>query len=239
MALQRLLLATEGTPQDAGAERIALALARRLGVPLTVVLPLTANEALLEAAPDVALEAEVSAGATLRRLAASAQRAGVRFDTVVRRGSSVAQEIVAAAAAHDADLVVTRRVGRRGVLARLLVGEMVSQVAAQALRPVLLTPASAATLWHAHVVLPQATATTASETLAVAIGAATGAPVAKRVGALAPVIAGVTADDLLVLALRKTDLAAGRLGSDFEAAIGAAACPTLLVPAGTDVAGRA
>lgn len=237
--MRRLMLATEGTPQDAGAERIALALARVLGAHLTVVLPLTTNEELLGVAPDVAIEAEASAGSTLRRLAAAAAREGVRAETVVRRGGSVAQEIVAAAAAHETELVVTRRIGRRGMLARLLVGEMVSQVAAQVARPVLMAPESAAMLWRHRVVLPQAMASAPVEAVAAVLAAAAGVAVAKPSGDPLQVVAHATPADLCVIALRRADVASGRIDVRVESAIGAAPCPAVLVPTGADVAGRA
>lgn len=235
----RLLLATEGTPQDAGAERTALALAAALDAPLTVVLPFATNEELLGVAPDVALKMEAAAGTALRRLSTTAAGAGVRAETVVWRGSSVAENIVAAAAAHEADLLVTRRVGRRGLLARLLVGEMVSQVAARVGRLMLMVPEKATGLWTGHVVVPQATATEAALASAGALADAAGVAIVKPEGDLSQAIAPLTAADLVVIALRRPDIASGRLSAALETAIGAAPCASLLVPTGADVAGRA
>ena len=50
----------------------------------------------------------------------------------MRRGEEPYQEIVEEAQAQDSDLIIIRRRGKRGFLANLLVGEMVSKVVAHA-----------------------------------------------------------------------------------------------------------
>ncbi len=236
--LRRLMLATEGTPHDAGAERVAVALARALEAALTVLLPFVTNDELLGSEPALALKAEAAAGAALRQLVAGAVRAGVMAEGVVRRGSSIAQEILAAAAADHADLLLTRRVGRRGLLARLLVGEMVSEVAAQSRCPVLMVPETTSALWSGRVLLPESTGD-GPESLARTLAGATRVPLERAAGDMTAVVARAHAGDLLVIALGRAEVAAGRLAKALEAVIGAAPCPTLLVPAGNDADQRA
>lgn len=238
-SLRRLLLATEGTPHDAGAEQVALALARATGAALTIVLPFATNEELLGTQPDLALQAEAAAGAALRRVAATAAGAGVLVEAVIRRGNSLVDEIVAATAAHGVDLLVTRRVGKRGLLARLLIGEMVSQVAARVACPMLMAPATATGLWDQRVLLPQSMRGGAGEDVAAALAAAAGVTLELPAGELAQVIAGATRADLVAIALQRVDVAGGRLSNALEGAIGAAPCPTVLVPAAPGGPGRA
>ena len=57
----RLLLATEHTEFDAGAETLALAMARRCGLPLVAVLPVVSNPEFEVAAPQRAIQADAEA----------------------------------------------------------------------------------------------------------------------------------------------------------------------------------
>lgn len=149
--MNRLLLATERTEHDAGAERVASALAFALRAPLAAVYPLASNPELLAAEPELALQQEARAAAALDALRAQAQVAGVQLQARVRPGEPLWQQIVAEADEQRAELLITRRVGKRGLLARLLVGEMVSQVAAQVRCPMLMVPADARALWRGRV----------------------------------------------------------------------------------------
>ncbi|MCE7876700.1 MAG: hypothetical protein DYH14_05075, partial [Betaproteobacteria bacterium PRO3] len=125
LACARPLLATEHTEFDAGAERIALDLARARGVSLAVVVPIVSNSELEAIAP----------GLVARR---------------VRRGEEPWREIVAEAKARDADLIVIRRRGKVSFLANLLVGGMVGKVGTSAPCDVLMVP-RAASLWRTRV----------------------------------------------------------------------------------------
>ncbi|EHR72117.1 universal stress protein UspA-like protein [Burkholderiales bacterium JOSHI_001] len=156
----RLLLATEHSEYDDGAERVALAMAARCGLPLAVVLPLTSNPEFESVAPQLAAQAEAQAAVHLQALQAAARVAGVTLQSRVRRGPEPDQEIVAEARDGGSDLIVTRRRGKRGFFARLLVGEMVSRVVAHAPCSVLLVPRAGA-MWSRAVLLaldPQAEA---------------------------------------------------------------------------------
>ncbi len=149
---QRLLLATARTEFDAGAERLALALAQRCQQALGVVMPLASNAEYEAVAPQLAAQADRDAAARLLPLREQARAAGVALDLRVRRGADAWLEIVDDAQERGADLIVIRRRGRRGFLARMLVGEMVTQVIAQAPCSVLVVPRDAG-LWTRRVLL--------------------------------------------------------------------------------------
>lgn len=149
---QRLLLATERTEFDAGAERLALALARHCATPLGVVMPLLSNPEFEAEAPALAERAERQAAARLVALRQQAETAGIAIDLRVRRGAALWREIVDEAQERGSDLLVLRRRGRRGFLARMLVGEMVGQVLAHAPCCALVVPRDAQ-LWTRRVLV--------------------------------------------------------------------------------------
>jgi nucleotide-binding universal stress UspA family protein len=128
----RLLLATEHTEFDAGAESVAISMAKRCQLPLATVLPLVSNPEYEAMAPEIALRAEQEAAAKIAEIRAKAQAQGVSIDLRVRRGEEPYREIVEEARARGSELIILRRRGKRGFLANLLVGEMVSKVLAHA-----------------------------------------------------------------------------------------------------------
>ncbi len=155
---QNLLLATEHTDFDSGAESLALALAQRSGRPLAVVLPILSNAEFEMLAPQLALKADAETAARIQALQAAARPLDVTLSPRVRRGANLAAEINAEARSAGTDLLVIRRRGKRGFLSRLLVGEMVSQVVAHTSCSVLIAP-RAAMLWRTRVMVgvdPQA-----------------------------------------------------------------------------------
>lgn len=149
---QRLLLASEHTEQDAGAEAVAFALARHCGLGLAGVMPLTTNAEYEMVAPSIAAQADARAKQSLAALRAAAADSGVTLDLQVRRGPEPYQEIVAEAVARGADLIVIRRRGRKGLLANLLVGEMVGKVVAHAPCNVLVVPRDAR-MWQRRILI--------------------------------------------------------------------------------------
>lgn len=149
---QRLLLATEHSEHDAGSERLAMALARRCQLPLAAVLPILSNPEYEAVAPQLAARAEVLAADRLAGLMALAASEGVVCAPEVRRGESLFREIVDEGRRLQSDLIIIRRRGKPGLLANLLVGEMVSQVLANAPCSVLVTPRSAQ-MWQRHVMV--------------------------------------------------------------------------------------
>jgi nucleotide-binding universal stress UspA family protein len=143
VAPHRILLVTQWTDFDAGAERVALALAQKLGTALNVVVPLLSNPEFEVVAPELAAEAEAKAGRAVTEFSRRAQSAAIPLEVHVRRGDEPWREIVDEARAENADLLVTRRRGHRSFLGRLRVGEMVRQVAAHAPCPTLMVPRAA------------------------------------------------------------------------------------------------
>lgn len=150
--LRRLLLATEHTEFDSGAETLALQLAQRWSLPLAAVLPMLSNAEFEMLAPELAIKADAQTAARIQALQAAAAPLSVTLQPRVRRGANLAAEIVAEALSAGTDLLVIRRRGKRGFLSRLLVGEMVSQVVAQAPCSVLIAP-RAARLWRTRVMV--------------------------------------------------------------------------------------
>lgn len=148
----RLLLATEHSEHDAGSERVALAMAQRCGLPLAAVLPILSNPEYEAVAPELAARTEAAAAARVAQLEAAAAAQGVRLDVKARRGPLLFREIVDEAREKAAELIIIRRRGKLGLLANLLVGEMVGQVLAHAPCSVLVAPREA-TMWRRHVLI--------------------------------------------------------------------------------------
>lgn len=148
----RLLLATEHTGQDRGAETVAFAIAQRCGLPLRAVVPIASNPEYEALAPQLAAHAEAQAGERIAAFRADAARAGITVETLARRGPEAWREIVDEAAACEADLLVIRRRGQRGLLAKLLLGEMVRTVVTHAPCSVLVVPRDAA-MWTQRVLV--------------------------------------------------------------------------------------
>lgn len=136
----RLLLATEHSPFDRGAEAVALAMARRCGLALPTVLPLLSNPEFEALAPHIAAKSEQDAALNIAELRSQASAVGVSVDIQVRRGEELYEEIVQEATARASELIILRRRGKRSFLANLLLGEMVSKVVAHAPCHVLIVP---------------------------------------------------------------------------------------------------
>jgi nucleotide-binding universal stress UspA family protein len=143
---KRILLATEHTEFDAGAERLAFEMARRCGLPLMAVLPVVSNPEFEIAAPQLAARNDREAASKVDALRNTAMQLGVQLEIHVRHGEEPYREIVNEAKEKQADLIITRRRGKRSFLAKLLIGEMVSKVAGHAPCSVLLVPRNG-TMW--------------------------------------------------------------------------------------------
>jgi len=167
----RLLLATEHTEFDSGAEALALALAQRCALPLAAVLPVVSNPEFEVAAPALAASADQQAWQRMQALQAQAADRQVALEVVVRRGPEPDVEIVEEACRRGADLIVIRRRGQRGFLANLLIGEMVSKVVANAACSVLIAPRQAR-LWTQRVMVAVDPHEPADATLGLAAGIA-------------------------------------------------------------------
>lgn len=143
---ERILLATEHTEFDSGAERIAFELAKTCGLPLSAVLPVASNPEYESIAPQIAARAEQEAAAKIWELRTAAQAAGVEISIAARRGQEPFREIVQEAVERSSDLIVLRRRGKAGFFSNLLVGEMVTKVVAHAPCSTLFVP-RAAKMW--------------------------------------------------------------------------------------------
>ncbi len=172
---ERILLATEHTEFDNGAERIAFELARRCGTPLSAVVPVVSNPEYEAIAPQVAARAEQEAARRIDELRTAASAASVEINVVARRGEEPYREIVQEATERGADLIVLRRRGKRSFLSNLLVGEMVSKVVGHAPCSVLFGP-RAAPMWSHGVLAAVDTSPAAGHV------ASTAAKVAKQCG---------------------------------------------------------
>ncbi len=136
----RLLLATEHTEFDRGAENLAIHMAQRCRLPLATVFPLLSNPEFEALAPEIATRAEQDAALKIANIRQLAESSGVTINLRVRRGAEPYQEIVAEARETGTELIILRRRGKRSFLANLLVGEMVSKVLAHAPCHVLFAP---------------------------------------------------------------------------------------------------
>ena len=148
----RLLLASEGTDFDVGAERIAIDMAAKWAIRLLAVVPVVSNPEFEIVAPQLAQRAEAAAAGRLERLRKAASRQGVELSGTVRLGETPEQEIVDEALKRDADLIVMRRRGKRGFAANLLVGAMTHTVVGNASCDVLIVPRAAA-MWSNRILL--------------------------------------------------------------------------------------
>jgi len=212
----RLLLATEHTEFDAGAEAVAVALARERGVPLAGVVPIVSNVEYESVASELVARVEESVHARVVALRADAARAGIDLEVRVRRGEEPWREIVAEARERNADLLVIRRRGKRSFLANLMVGEMVGKVATHAPCSTLLVP-RAARLWTRRVLA--------------AVDASRAAPSVVQTAARVAVEAGLP---LTVVSVAVHDTAEERASADAAVAGAIAAARGL----GADVDGR-
>lgn len=143
----RVLLATEHTEFDIGAERMAFAMAKICGVPLRVVIPVLSNPEFEIQAPQLSLRADEAIALKVSNLQQQAEATGVVLDIHIRHGEQAHEEIVAEAKLAQSDLIIIRRRGNPGFLANMLVGEMVSKVIRDAHCHVLMVP-RAATFWQ-------------------------------------------------------------------------------------------
>ena len=167
----RLLLATEGSEFDTGAEKMAFALAQRCQLPLATVLPLLSNPEYEALAPQLAARAEQEAALKIARLRQQANAAQVDIALRVRRGEEPYLEIVEEARANQTEMIVIRRRGKRGLLANLLVGEMVSKVVAHAPCHVLIVPPDAR-MWSKRVLVAADSTEDGRPLVAIAAGVA-------------------------------------------------------------------
>ena len=168
----RILLATELTEFDVGAECIAFAMAKHCAVPLRAVVPIDSNPEYEVAAPQLSLREDQLAAEEIAALRERASAAGVELEVQVRHGTEAHREIVEEAKSTRTDLIIIRRRGKQGFLAKLLVGEMVSKVIRDAGCCVLTVPRNAG-FWQHGILASAGDTPTAQEIAKLAAGIAT------------------------------------------------------------------
>jgi hypothetical protein len=191
-----LLLATQCTEFDAGAERVAIALAARRGIPLYAVVPLVSNTEYETFAPLLEDVAEAQAAAGLKRLRETAAARHVTLIGNVRLGEEPYREILAEANERAADLIVARKRGKRGFLASLLIGEMVHAMTRHAPCDVLLVPREA-DIWSRGI-----------------LAATDGSPHGRRTTQVAASIAAAFALPLTLVSVATDEDPDGRIATD-------------------------
>jgi nucleotide-binding universal stress UspA family protein len=152
MPFHNMLLVTQGTDFDVGAERVGIDLAASCGLALRAVFPVVVNPMYESLDPMREEQEEAEAAAKLDKLQQVAMERGVELRGNVRPGEEPFREIVDEAREHHADLIVVRRRGKHGFLANLLLGEMVHTVIGNTHCDVLTVP-RAAQLWSRSIVL--------------------------------------------------------------------------------------
>ncbi len=150
--LKHILFATDGSEFSAGAQRVAIDLAKRCEARLTVMSIVLSTQDL-EGVGTHGLRAQMEreAQARIDAVVAAAGAAGVACDTQLVYGEEPHHEIVNTAEELQPDLVVLGRRGKRG-LARLMVGHATAHVAGNAPCNVLMVP-RAGQLWSQRIVL--------------------------------------------------------------------------------------
>lgn len=176
-AFERILLATEHTEFDVGAERVAFALSKHCGLPLDGVFPMRSNPEYEIEAPQLVVKAEREAAAKIAQICAAAESQGVELNVSARRGEMRYREVVEEATRLHSDIVVVRRRGKRGFLAQLMIGEMVSKIVGHAPCSVLTVP-RAAQMWQRGILVAVDGAPSAANSvkLAIQIAATCGLP---------------------------------------------------------------
>jgi nucleotide-binding universal stress UspA family protein len=141
----RLLLATECSEFDGAAEKMAFTLAQHCQLPLAAILPMVSNPEFEALAPEVAARVDAEAAQKLVRLRQQATDANISMNVTVRRGEEAYLAIIEEARAIACDMLIIRRRGKRGFLANVLIGEMVTQVVSHTPCHVLIVPQESTT----------------------------------------------------------------------------------------------
>lgn len=150
--LHSLLFATDGSEFSAGAQRLAIALAKRCGARLTAMTIILSPQDLVGfGTHGLREQMEGEAQALLASVVAAAETEGVTCLTQLVYGDQPHQEIINTALELEPDLIVLGRRGKRG-LARLMVGHATAHVAGLAPCPVLMVP-RAAVMWSHRILL--------------------------------------------------------------------------------------
>jgi hypothetical protein len=152
MSVKHILFATDGSEFSAGAQRVAIDLAKRCQARLTVMsIVLTTQDLEGVGTHGLREQMEREAQARIDAVVAAAQAAGVACDTQLVYGEEPHHEIVNTAVQLKPSLIVLGRRGKRG-LARLMVGHATAHVAGHAPCSVLMVPRSGQ-VWSRRILL--------------------------------------------------------------------------------------
>ena len=133
--IEKVLLATDGSPASEPASEQAIDLATQMGCRLLVVSVLGGSARPSEAASDLAPDSRASLTSKAQGIVARAKAAGVDASFLVWEGEP-GDAIVAAADSESADVIVVGSHGRSGV-SRFLIGSVSDYVVRHAHCPVM------------------------------------------------------------------------------------------------------
>jgi len=142
---EHILLATDGSEFSAGAERVAMSMARRNNARLTILGVAVYDPAYSTAVPE--LEREANAMARRNVESAVRQADGLPHEVMIKEAIDPYKGIVEAAEESRADVIIMGRRGRRG-LARLMVGAATIRVMGHAPCNVMVVPRDALPCEH-------------------------------------------------------------------------------------------
>ena len=146
--LGRVLVATDGSDESAGAIRTGVALSMTHGARLIGLSIALDNPEYSTFVPNIQ---EVAKQHAREALQSFIEEAGESAETAIREATDSAQGIVEAATEFGADIIVMGQ-HNKGGLARLMVGDTTASVIGHAECPVLVAP-RAAHLWEKHILL--------------------------------------------------------------------------------------
>lgn len=144
----RILVATDGSDESAGAIRTGVALSERHGAQLIGLSIAIDNPEYSTLVPNLQ---EVAAQHAREALKSFVEEAGADVETATRDAADPARGIVEAAAELGADLIVMGQ-HHKGGLPRVMVGDTTAAVIGHATCPVLVAP-RAARLWEKQILL--------------------------------------------------------------------------------------
>ena len=140
---KHILIATDGSPLSARAEKAAIALAGALGARVTAYCAVEEPQPIYvegEAFDQAMMShfdvrAKAVAEGRIRAIAKVAKAAGVRFNGLVRNAKTAYEGIIDAARRQGCDVIVMASHGRRG-LSKLMMGSVTQKVLTHSKIPV-------------------------------------------------------------------------------------------------------
>ncbi|MEW6108047.1 MAG: universal stress protein [Nitrospirota bacterium] len=139
---ERLLLVTDCSIYSEGAEREAIALAKKCSSKLYAISVLESNPEYETIGINVSDKEEAEAKKYLDSLKAKALQEGINCETIFHRDVEAYRHIISEAAERHIDTIIIGRRGRKG-LAKLLMGEDAAKVIGHASCKVLVVPKAA------------------------------------------------------------------------------------------------